>query len=98
MFLKEQKDLTNHPHERQQDWGFLGWHDAEFHHDTLPGDTLRAESTILDKRISKSSLNEGILTVSTSIFNQKNIRVISYVRNLLVYKKNAETPYTPAGY
>ncbi len=76
----------------------LGWHDAEFHNDTLPGDTLRAESTILDKRISKSRINEGILTVSTSIFNQKNIRVISYVRNLLVYKKNAETPYTSAGY
>jgi len=76
----------------------LGWYDAEFHHDTFPGDTLRAESRILEKRVSKSRINEGILTVSTSIFNQHDIKVISYIRNLLVYKKSAETPYASAGY
>jgi itaconyl-CoA hydratase len=76
----------------------LGWHDAEFFVDVELGDTIQAQSTVLEKRESKSRPNEGILTVSTTIYNQHRHKVISYIRNLLVYKKTAETPYHLAGY
>ena len=56
------------------------------------------ESTIVDKRESKSRPNEGILTVDTRAYNQRRELVLSYRRNLLVYKRTAETPYAKAGY
>jgi citrate lyase beta subunit len=62
------------------------------------GDTTESESTIVDKRESNSRPNEGILTVDTRAYNQHRELVVSYRRNLLVYKRTAETPYAAAGY
>lgn len=76
----------------------LGWHDVELLHDVSVGDTVRSESTVLEKRLSKSRPAEGVLTVRTQAFDQKQNLVLSYVRNLLVYKKNAPSPYAAAGY
>jgi itaconyl-CoA hydratase len=76
----------------------LGWTDIEFQSHVVAGDTLESESTILGKRESKSRPNEGILTVETRCYNQRREQVLSYTRNLLVYKRGAETPYAAAGY
>jgi itaconyl-CoA hydratase len=76
----------------------LGWTDIEFQAVISPGDTLEAESTILDKRESKSRPNEGILSVETRAYNQRRQPVLSYSRKLLVYKRAAQTPYAAAGY
>jgi itaconyl-CoA hydratase len=76
----------------------LGWTDVEFGTEVAVGDTLEAESTILDKRESKSRPNEGILGVETRAYNQNGDLVMSYRRRLLVYKRDAETPYAAAGY
>lgn len=76
----------------------LGWTDIEFQNRLAPGDTLESESTILGKRESKSRPNEGILSVETRAHNQKGEPVLSYRRKLLVYKRDAETPYAAAGY
>ena len=76
----------------------LGWHDVELHHDVAVGDTVRSESTVLEKRLSRSRPNEGILTVRTQAFDQHRRPVLSYVRNLLLYKKSAPSPYAAAGY
>ena len=76
----------------------LGWTDIEFQARAMVGDTLESESTIVDKRESKSRPNEGILTVDTRCYNQRQEQVLAYRRNLLVYKRNAETPYAAAGY
>lgn len=76
----------------------LGWTDIEFHGKVAPGDTMESESTILDKRESKSRPNEGILSVETRTTNQRGEAVLSYRRNLLVYKRASETPYAAAGY
>jgi itaconyl-CoA hydratase len=46
----------------------------------------------------RSNPNEGILTVDTRAYNQRRELVLSYRRNLLVYKRTAETPYAKAGY
>ncbi len=76
----------------------LGWSDAHLHRDVTPGDTLRSQSTVLEKRESSSRPNEGILTVRTESFDSAQRMVLSYVRNLLVYKAQAPSPYAAAGY
>jgi itaconyl-CoA hydratase len=76
----------------------LGWTDVRLPTPVYAGDTIEAESTIVDKRESKSRPNEGILTVDTRAYNQRRELVLAYRRNLLVYKRTAETPYGKAGY
>jgi itaconyl-CoA hydratase len=76
----------------------LGWTGVAFGTAVGVGDTLEAESTILDKRESKSRPNEGILGVETRAYNQNREQVLVYQRRLLVYKRDAETPYAAAGY
>lgn len=76
----------------------LGWTDIRLPVPVYAGDTCEAESTIVDKRESKSRPNEGILTVDTRAYNQRRELVLSYRRNLLVYKRQAQTPYGSAGY
>ena len=77
----------------------LGWTDIRLPTPVYAGDTTESESTIVDKRESKSRPNEGILTVDTRAYNQRRELVVSYRRNLLVYKRTAaDTPYPKAGY
>ena len=76
----------------------LGWTDIRLPAPVHAGDTIEAESAIVDKRESKSRPNEGILTVDTRAYNQRRDLVLSYRRNLLVYKRDADAPYGKAGY
>jgi itaconyl-CoA hydratase len=76
----------------------LGWTDIKLPVPVYAGDTTEAESTIVDKRESKSRPDEGILTVDTRAYNQRRELVLSYRRKLLVYKRTAQTPYRAAGY
>jgi itaconyl-CoA hydratase len=61
-------------------------------------DTLEAESTVVEARESKSRPNEGVLTVDTFARNQHGDEVCRYRRNLLVYRRDGDTPYAKAGY
>lgn len=76
----------------------LGWYDIKLPQPVFAGDTVEAQSTVLEARSSKSRPNEGILGVETRAFNQHGIEVLSYRRNLLVYRRDAESPYALAGY
>lgn len=76
----------------------LGWTDVRLPVPVYAGDSIESESTIVDKRESRSRPNEGILTVDTGAFNQRRELVLSYRRRLLVYKRTAQTPYGSAGY
>ena len=76
----------------------LGWTDVDLPQPVFAGDTIYAASTILDTRPSKSRPNEGVIGVETRAFNQHDQRVLSYKRTLLVYKRDADTPYAAAGY
>jgi len=75
----------------------LGWTDLKlgpvFEHDTI-----EAESTLVDARSSKSRPNEGVLTVDTYARNQQGEEICRYRRNLLVYRRDGDTPYVKAGY
>jgi itaconyl-CoA hydratase len=76
----------------------LGWSDVKLPLPVHAGDTLETESKVIEKRESKSRPNEGILTVDTWSWNQHRELVLSYRRRLLVYKRDADTPYGKAGY
>jgi itaconyl-CoA hydratase len=62
------------------------------------GDTITAESRVVSKRDTKSRPAEGILGVDTWATDTAGERVLSYRRNLLVYRRAAPTPYAAAGY
>lgn len=75
----------------------LAWRDVRLA-PVFAGDTLRAESTVLESRESKSRPAEGILLVETRATNQRGEEVVFFRRNLLVYRRAAPTPYAAAGY
>ena len=76
----------------------LGWTDIKLPNPVHAGDTVESESTVLEKRDSKSRPNEGILSVETRAYNQRRDLVLSYRRSLLVYRRAGENPYAAAGY
>jgi acyl dehydratase len=51
------------------------------------GDTLYAETEILNVRESKSKHDRGIIYVETKAFNQNNEKVLTYRRHVLIPKK-----------
>ncbi len=65
----------------------LGWDEVRLPHPVFEGDTIYAESEVLDKRESKSRPHMGIVRVRTTGFNQAGNIVIEYVRTLLVYRR-----------
>ena len=65
----------------------LGWTDIKMPHPVFIGDTLYAESEVLDKRESKSRPTQGIVTVRTTGKNQDGAVVMTYERSFLVPKQ-----------
>lgn len=51
------------------------------------GDTLRAETEVLDKRESKSKNDRGIVYVETKAYNQNDELVLTFRRHVLILKK-----------
>lgn len=49
-----------------------------------PGDTLRCESELIDKRVSKSRPDMGITKGRTTVFNQHDEPVMSFIGNGLI--------------
>ena len=62
----------------------LGYADCRFLMPVYPGDTLTARSVVLDRRLSDSMKDFGIVTWHTEGFNQKAELVIDYKRTNLV--------------
>jgi itaconyl-CoA hydratase len=65
----------------------LGWTDIKLTAPVFVGDTLYAESEVLDKRESKSRPTQGIVTVDTRGTNQNGTLVISFRRSILIPKR-----------
>ena len=65
----------------------LGWTDIKMPHPVFVGDTLYAESEVLDKRESKSRPTQGIVSIRTTGKNQDGTVVMSYDRSFLVPKR-----------
>ena len=65
----------------------LGWSDIKLLHPLFCGDTLYAESEVLEKRESKSRPEQGIVTVRTIGKNQHGQVVCTFNRTMLIWKK-----------
>jgi itaconyl-CoA hydratase len=62
----------------------LGWRDVRLPAPVFAGDTIRAETEILEKRESKSRPGFGVVTVRSRGLNQDDVAVIEFERTVLV--------------
>jgi acyl dehydratase len=71
--------------------GNLGYDEVKFPHPVFHGDTLRAETTILDKRLSKSRDDSGIVWFEHRGYNQNDVMIC-------ICKRAGMMMTTPAGF
>ena len=62
----------------------LGWDKIKLTAPVFVGDTIYADSEVLDKRESKSRPNQGIVKIETRAFKQDGAQFMSYERSFLV--------------
>lgn len=65
----------------------LGWDAVRLPAPVFEGDTIYAQSEVLDKRESKKHPDRGIVRFKTIGFNQDGRVVIEFERTILVYKR-----------
>ncbi|GIX16400.1 MAG: molybdenum cofactor biosynthesis protein MoeC [Rhodothalassiaceae bacterium] len=65
----------------------LGWKEIRMTAPVFVGDTIYAESEVLEVRESRSRPNQGIVTVKTRGFNQDGVMVCEFIRSVLVPKR-----------
>jgi itaconyl-CoA hydratase len=65
----------------------LGWTDIAMPAPVFNGDTLYAESTVLEKRESKSRPTQGIVTVATRAWKQDGATVMTFKRSVLLPRR-----------
>ncbi len=65
----------------------LGWDKIRLTHPLFPGDTLYAESEVLNKKESSSRPEQGIVTIKTIGKNQDDKVVCTFERTMLIWKR-----------
>jgi acyl dehydratase len=65
----------------------LGWDEVRLPAPVFEGDTIYSQSEVLEKRESKSRPDVGIVKVKTTGFNQDGEVVITFIRTIMVYKR-----------
>jgi acyl dehydratase len=68
----------------------LGWDRVRLPKPVYVGDTLYAESEVLETRPSASRPGQGIVRVRTRGFNQRGETVIEFERTVLIYTREAK--------
>ena len=77
---------------RQAGLGSPGIDELKWVKPVYPGDTLRCETEILEKRVSASRPEMGIFKSRMRVFNQDDVMVMTFVSNGLVATRPARTP------
>ena len=72
----------------------LGYADVRFLHPVYPGDTLRAESQVIGVKENSDGRN-GIVYVRSNAFNQDERNVLTWVRWVMVAKRDPAAPAPP---
>ena len=75
----------------------LAWKNVKFHAAVRAGETVYAESTVLEKRESKSRPGQGIILVRTTANTAEGRLVCTFERSILIYGRG-QGPYEAAGY
>jgi itaconyl-CoA hydratase len=65
----------------------LGWDDVRLPAPVFEGDTLSAESKVIELRPSRSRPDVGLVRIRTRGYNQAGIVVIEFGRTMLVYRR-----------
>ena len=65
----------------------LGWKEIRLTAPVFAGDTLYAESEVIEKRESASRPEQGIVTVKTTGRNQDGVVVCDFLRTMLIWKR-----------
>ena len=65
----------------------LGWKEIKLTAPVFCGDTLYAESQVLEVRPSKSRPTQGIVTTCTRGFNQDGVMVMEFIRMSLIARR-----------
>jgi 2-methylfumaryl-CoA hydratase len=69
----------------------LGYADVRFLRPVFPGDTLRAESTVIGLR-QNSNGESGIVWVRSTAVNQNDAEVLTWIRWVMVHKRDQARP------
>ena len=69
----------------------LGWSDIKLTAPVFVGDTIYAESEVLEKRESKSRPNQGIVTIKTTGLKQDGTVFMAYTRSMLMPMRGHST-------
>ena len=72
----------------------LGWDEVRLPAPVFEGDTIYAQSEVLETRVSQSRPTMGIVKLRTIGFNQDGVKVIEFVRTIMVYRRG----HTPEGF
>ena len=73
----------------------LGWESIKLPKPVFIGDTIYAESEILEKRESKSRPDTGIVSFATRAYNQNNDLIMSYTRTILAKRQGYDEGKLP---
>lgn len=77
----------------------LGWDDVRMPAPVFEGDTVRARTTVLDKRRSRSRPQAGIVRVRTEGYKQDGTVIMTFERSVLVYTRaGAPKVVAPGGH
>jgi acyl dehydratase len=66
----------------------LGWDEVRLPNPVFEGDTIYSRSEVLEKREARSRPDVGIVRVETTGFNQDGRTIITFIRTIMVYKKD----------
>jgi acyl dehydratase len=84
--------VDNLKQNRQAGLGSPGVDNLRWIKPVYPGDTLRVESTVTEKRRSKSRPEMGIFKTQLTVFNQNDEPVMAMVSNGLVQVRDPAAP------
>jgi itaconyl-CoA hydratase len=75
----------------------LAWQQVRFPEPARDGETVYAESTVLDARVSRSRAGQGVVHLRTRAITDEGRTVCTFERKVLVYARG-HGPYEVAGY
>jgi acyl dehydratase len=75
--------------EEQAGLGSPGIDELRWLKPVYPGDTLHVRGTIIDKRESRSKPEIGIFRTKTTVTNQDDVPVVTFISNVLIRRRPA---------
>jgi acyl dehydratase len=82
--------VADHRETGHRGLGSPGMDDLRWLTPVYPGDVLRVETTVLDKRRSKSKPGMGIFRSNTQVFNQQGAQVLTFTSHAMVETRDPE--------